>query len=109
MAPTAKMECTLAAGVEEFLTHHHAEADFQHHLELVRSCFPDSQGIRVRMLDDPDDEDHTWVAFHLLLPRNYPPELLQDKRLRYYERLRALPPRPYHPLSFALTVDFTPE
>ena len=109
MIPTFNVECKLASGVEEFLKDHDAEADFRSHCELVRSCFPDLRAIQVRLLEDPDEENHTWVGLHVFLPPSYPPELLRAQQRQYYEKLWDLPARPYHPLSFVLSIQFARE
>jgi hypothetical protein len=109
MNVTISPELTLRPGVAEFLKHHAAEADFETVCELARTCFPELRGIEVWLLEDPDEENHTWVALHVVMPASHPAEVLRTQKNRYYEEVTRRITRPYHPLSFSLHTDFTRE
>jgi hypothetical protein len=92
----------LQPGVAEFLRRHGVEGQLHAACDLVHDCFPESRAVSVRLQEDPDEDNHTWVVLHVLLPAGHPEELLTTQRHRYYEELVRRPKLPYHPLSFAL-------
>src|SRR5438477_10836648 len=98
-------ELKLETGVREFLRQHQSEAAFEWACDLIRTSFPELKAIRVRLLEDPDEDDHTWVVFHVLMPAAHPPELLWAQQNRYYEELARQNTTPYHPFSFSLMLD----
>src|SRR5262249_38658115 len=101
-------ELVLEPGVPEFLSRHHAEGPFQTACEQVRACFPELRAFRVCLLDDPDEEGHTWVVLNPWLPAGHPPELLLDQRQRFHEELvQRLSPACR--TLFGLSIDFTKE
>jgi hypothetical protein len=109
MATAAPEEPKVDPSVVDFIKRHGAEADFQKVCELVRTCFPERRAIKVWLLEDPDEDGHTWVVLNVLLPGSHPPELLRVQQNRYHEGFVQQVSRPYHPLSFGLTVDFMAE
>jgi hypothetical protein len=100
---------TLDAGVAEFLSRHGAEAAFRNACDLVRTCFPQSRGIRVWLLEDTNEDNHTWVVLHIQMPASQPAERLQAQKDRYYNELARQVTLPYHPLSFSAMIGFTGE
>jgi hypothetical protein len=101
----ASCEPVLEPNASEFIKRHNGEAAFQRVCELLRGCFPELASIHVRLLEDPDEDDHTWVVLNVLIPASYPTELLQAQEKRYYEELTQQAQIPYHPFSFSLMVD----
>ena len=105
MSAVTSREVKLEAGVAEFLKRHGAEAAFQTACALVRECFPDSSTINVSLLEDPDEENHTWVVLEVSIPTASSTELTRAQEDRFFEEMRRRVPLPYHPLSFSLHTD----
>jgi hypothetical protein len=93
----------------EFMKQHGAETAFDRHCELVYRCFPEARSVHVRLLEDPDEENHTWVVLQAFLPASHPHDVLQAQNKRYHDELVQTERLPYHPLSFSLALDFTQE
>jgi hypothetical protein len=62
MTISASQDPFLEPEVVALLQHHSAEVEFQTACELTREFFPERRGIKVSLLDDPDEEGHTWVV-----------------------------------------------
>ena len=103
MSTATLIEPVLEAGVVEFLRQHEAEKKFQSVLALARACFPDPQAIEVRLRADPDEDNHAWVALHVVVPAATSRELLKSQRNRFHAELVRLA-LPYHPVSFTLSL-----
>lgn len=97
-------EPSLKSDVREFLKQHQGEAALQTACELVRACFPELKAIQVDLLEDPDEENHTWVVLNVLMPTSHPPDLLKAQKTQYYQQLARQLSLPYHPFSFGLRV-----
>lgn len=104
MSATTSQPLTLETGVNEFLQLHGGCADFQKACEVARQCFPEAHGLKVWLLEDPDEENHTWVMLDVLLPSSNPPDLYRGQMARFHEELAQHVPRPYHPFSFSLSM-----
>jgi hypothetical protein len=91
--------------VEEFLREHGAESAWQTLSEVIQTCFPEVQQVRMWLLNDPDEDDRTWVMVQVLLPADHPAATLQDQRRQYAEMLVRRLPVEYHSL-FGLSVGF---
>jgi hypothetical protein len=100
-----KVKANLGPGVREFLRQHQSEAALEWAYELARRSFPELEAINVRLLEDSDEDNHTWVVFHIVMPAAHPPELLQAQQNRYYEELARQNTTPYHPFSFSLMLE----
>ena len=98
-------EPSLEPGVRDFLRKHQGEAACQKACELARACFPELTSLRARLLEDPDEDNHTWVVLDVLMPASHRPESLRAQEMRYYEELARQLPLPYHPFSFSLFAD----
>ena len=105
MSLTTSREPVLEAGESEFLKRHDAEAAFQTVCELVRTYFPELRAINVWLLEDPDEDDHTWAVVHVFMPAAYSQEVLQEQLRRYHKELVKRLPFKYLPL-FGLMTDF---
>ncbi len=97
-------EPVLESGVREFLQRHSAEADFFQVLEFVRGCFPESRTVRAGLIEDPDEENHTWVMLEVTIPASCSPDTIRAQRNNFHQRLAQEIVRSYHPLSFSLAV-----
>ena len=108
MAATTDMEPTLEPGVDEFIRRYNADARLRTVCDIVRTCFPEARSLRVRLVDDPDEEGRTWVVVQPSLPASHPLDLLQ-KQHTCYHKLRAdrLPNQEDPP--FGLSMDFEAE
>jgi hypothetical protein len=102
------IEPMIDPSARDFLKQHHAEPDLQTVCDLVRACFPELQALEVRLVEDPDEENHTWVAFHVLMPATHPRDLLRSQERSYHEQHGRVISRPYHPFSFGLAIEFMP-
>jgi hypothetical protein len=108
MGTTTSPELTFEPGVIEYLRQHNLEAKFQVVSEAARARFPEARAIQVRLLEDPDEEDHTWTVLQVLLPASHPSELLRSQQRQYGETLLERLPLADHPF-FGLTFRFMPE
>jgi hypothetical protein len=98
-------EPILESNVREFLKQHQGEVALQTACELVRACFPELKAIQVDLLEDPDEDNHTWVILNVLMPATHPPDLLKAQETNYYQQIAQQSSLPYHPFSFSLKVD----
>lgn len=105
MNSIASPELFMEPGVADFLKRHDAGAAFQTALELVRKYFPDVMAVRVSTIEDPDEDNHTWVALDIRVPIQDPEETFRKEidgfNMELGQRLGFL----YHPLSFSLSVN----
>ncbi len=104
MTAATFQEPVVEPGVQELLRRHAAEPEFLAVVDLTRKCFPEARSINVRLVEDPDEDNHTWVAFHVVVPVAHPADALGVQRKRFHEELTHAVKIPYHPLSFALSV-----
>jgi hypothetical protein len=104
MKAATSCEPTLQPEARDFLRQHQGESAFQKACELVRACFPEMTALDVHLLEDPDEENHTWVVLDVLMPASHPRKLLQAQEAHYYEQLARQMRLPYHPFSFSLIV-----
>jgi hypothetical protein len=105
MSTATSISPIVEAEAIEFLSRHDGQSALENACHLVRKCFPELGSIHVRLLEDPDEENHTWVLIQVLMPPSHSPELLQEQQARYYEELARRNPLPYHPFSFSLMLD----
>ncbi len=109
MATTLSERITVEPDVLPFLRRHGGEAALQTACAIVGSCFPDFRALEVWLLEDPDEENHTWVKLQVWVPAASPPELLRTKSARFHEELDRQLKLPYHPFSFSLTTQVSPD
>lgn len=109
MSTVNAWEVTLDPDVTEFLRRHDAEVAFRNACDRVRDCFPEANGLKVWLLEDPDEDNHTWVVLHVQMPASHRTERLQAQKYRCYDELARQVPLPYHPLSFTVMIGFTGE
>jgi hypothetical protein len=95
----------IEAEVLDFLGRHDGLSALESACDLVRKCFPELASIHVRLLEDPDEENHTWVLIQVFVPPSSPVEVLREQQARYYDELKRRNPLPYHPFSFSLMLD----
>ena len=76
---------------------------------LSAACFPHAERITVRLVEDPDEDNHTWVVLTVILPKSLDPEIIQKQRLHYYDQQSQREQLPYHPFSFGLEIQFGEE
>ena len=107
MAPPHQLK--FEPGAIEFVRQHGAEAHLASACDLVRECFPELREISVRLQEDPDEDNHTWVVMQVEMPAGHPQHLLSEEQKRYHEEFVRRPSLPYHPLSFALDVAVSQE
>lgn len=104
MSVTTSRELLVEPEVAEFLRQHHADGAFQTALGIVRGLFPDL-GLKVWLLEDPDEENHTWIILEVATLTADPEQTLRHQINRFHEELRQRLALPYHPFSFSLLLN----
>lgn len=92
----------LEDGVLDFFNKFGNEAALTSACEIVRECVPELQTLRVWLLEDPDEDNHTWVVLQVMMPGSHSVELVNERQNRFCELLTERLPLPYHPFSFSL-------
>jgi hypothetical protein len=104
MASATMNELVFEEDVQEFLSRHGGVSALQSEGQFVRSLFPQAVRISIRLVEDPDEENHTWVVLSVLLPQSVFPETVEQQRRHYFEQQTQREQLPYHPFSFGLAI-----
>ncbi len=105
MSAGVSQEVLVTPEVQGFLQRHAGDEALAKALSIARTIFPESRGIEVRLVEDPDEENHAWINVCLTLPLSPASDLLQEHRQRFHEEIERQIALPYHPFSFALSVE----
>jgi hypothetical protein len=97
-------ELSVEPTVIDFIQAHNAQGALETACAVIRDSFPELRSIRVRLVEDPDEEDHTWILLKVLLPGADAVESAHPRGDRFYEELNRQLPLPYHPFSFSLEI-----
>lgn len=110
MSGIGSCELEIESGVEKFLKRPAVQEEFQITLDLVQTHFPEVRVVKVRLQEDPDEEDIWRVVLDAYVPESHPLALLQEQERHYYDALveRVPPERFPFPLC-CLSINFARE
>jgi hypothetical protein len=103
MSTSVTIEPRLEERVVAFAKQHSAELAIRQACVILRHVVPHTESIYVWLLEDPDEENHSWLVLEAKVPETTPDALRQQVRQEIEKKLRL----PYHPFSFS--IDFVHE
>lgn len=74
MVTSTRPEIAVPDDVMAEVRRKNAEAEFSAFRDLVSERYRDSFSVRIRLLDDPDEDDRRWVVFEVTIPQGTTPD-----------------------------------